>query len=149
MKTLLMVVLLAVIAVALLLWMQARKASQMSPPVLIDGALPVCGSKPNCVSSTAGADSSHYIEPIRSAGATMQSVVAAIEALGGQIQTTDANSVTATFASTVFGFIDDLIVTADSIPGTFQVRSSSRVGYSDMGANRKRVEQLRTTLGKP
>ena len=35
--------------------------------------------------------------------------------------------------------------------GLVHVRSSSRLGYSDMGANRKRVEDLRellTTLGQ-
>ncbi|HOW77583.1 MAG TPA: DUF1499 domain-containing protein [Candidatus Competibacteraceae bacterium] len=47
------------------------------------------------------------------------------------------------FRSAVFGFVDDMEFYF-SPPGTIQVRSASRTGYSDFGVNRERVETLRT-----
>ncbi|MEZ5467356.1 MAG: DUF1499 domain-containing protein [Lysobacterales bacterium] len=40
-------------------------------------------------------------------------------------------------------FIDDIELRFDDAAGQIQVRSGSRVGYSDLGVNRKRVEALR------
>ncbi|MCB9898485.1 MAG: DUF1499 domain-containing protein [Planctomycetes bacterium] len=41
-------------------------------------------------------------------------------------------------------FTDDVTFLVDEDAGCVHVRSASRVGYSDLGANRKRVEALRT-----
>ena len=46
--------------------------------------------------------------------------------------------------SALFRFKDDLEFHATE--GVVHVRSASRVGYSDLGANRKRVEKLRAQL---
>ena len=43
-------------------------------------------------------------------------------------------------------FTDDLEFLLDRERGVIDVRSASRVGYSDLGANRKRVEALRGVL---
>jgi uncharacterized protein (DUF1499 family) len=45
--------------------------------------------------------------------------------------------------SAVFRFVDDVEFRLDAETGLIHVRSASRVGYSDLGANRKRVEALR------
>jgi uncharacterized protein (DUF1499 family) len=45
-----------------------------------------------------------------------------------------------TFASALFGFVDDLEIRIDAEVGSIHLRSASRVGKSDLGANRKRVE---------
>ncbi len=50
---------------------------------------------------------------------------------------------TAEFRSALFGFADDVEFHFDP-PGVIQVRSASRIGYSDFGVNRKRVEAIRT-----
>ncbi|OED35578.1 hypothetical protein AB833_30150 [Chromatiales bacterium (ex Bugula neritina AB1)] len=121
-------------------------SAQQSPPALQAGTLAPCGKKPNCVSSAAPTDSDQYIAPISNPGATIQSISAAIEKMGGTTQTVDGDTLTATFTSALFGFVDDMTVLPDTSAGIFQIRSSSRVGYSDMGANRKRVEQLRASL---
>ena len=54
------------------------------------------------------------------------------------------NYLHATFTSKLFRFVDDveLLLDGDKV----HVRSVSRVGYSDLGANRKRVEAIRAAL---
>jgi uncharacterized protein (DUF1499 family) len=49
----------------------------------------------------------------------------------------------AEFRSALFGFVDDVEFHFDP-PGVIQVRSASRVGYSDWGVNQERVETIRT-----
>jgi uncharacterized protein (DUF1499 family) len=46
------------------------------------------------------------------------------------------------------GFIDDVELLYDRKKQLIQVKSASRVGQSDFGANRKRVELLREGLNK-
>jgi uncharacterized protein (DUF1499 family) len=48
----------------------------------------------------------------------------------------------ATFRTPLLGFIDDLEARLDREAGVIQLRSASRVGHSDLGANRKRIERL-------
>lgn len=48
--------------------------------------------------------------------------------------------------SAVFRFVDDLELELRKGEGTVAVRSASRVGYSDFGVNRRRVENLRGVL---
>ena len=44
------------------------------------------------------------------------------------------------------GFVDDLELQLRAPEGIIAVRSASRLGYGDMGVNRKRIEDLRSTL---
>jgi uncharacterized protein (DUF1499 family) len=48
--------------------------------------------------------------------------------------------------SRLFGFIDDLELQLDPKTGVIAIRSASRIGYFDLGANRRRVEALRKQL---
>ncbi len=49
----------------------------------------------------------------------------------------------AEFQTTILHFTDDLELWLDRANGVIQVRSASRLGKSDLGANRQRVETLR------
>jgi hypothetical protein len=49
----------------------------------------------------------------------------------------------ATVSSALFGFVDDLELYADKPHGLLQVRSVSRLGDSDLGVNRRRLDTLR------
>ena len=49
-------------------------------------------------------------------------------------------------ASAIFGFVDDLELHLRTAEGVIAVRSASRLGYSDLGANRRRIENLRALL---
>ena len=50
------------------------------------------------------------------------------------------------FTTSVMGFVDDVEFLNEPANGQMSVRSASRVGYSDLGANRKRIEAIRTAL---
>ena len=132
-KVLIFLILLATI-VALYFMGQAKHAAKESPPTLVDGELPPCGNKPNCVNSTASSDSEYFIKPLLAASLTTQDLQAAIESTGGVLVSIEDNLVTATYQSAIFGFIDDLLLQIDG--DQINVRSSSRVGYSDFNANR-------------
>jgi uncharacterized protein (DUF1499 family) len=53
------------------------------------------------------------------------------------------NYLHAEFTSLIFRFVDDVEFLIDAPNGVIQVRSASRKGYSDMGVNRRRVEEIR------
>jgi uncharacterized protein (DUF1499 family) len=138
--------LLLVLAFTGFLFIQAKNSARQSSPQLTGNELPPCGDKPNCVSSSVNPSDSHYIEPLESTDTSMQQLQQLVERDGGTVAETTDQHLTATYKSGLFGFIDDLILLHRD--GKIHVRSSSRVGYSDFDANRKRVERLRTALSQ-
>jgi len=108
---------------------------------LNDGALPACPSANHCVR-----EDWPLADP--TAGlAQLRAVVAAMP--GTRIETGAEPAATylhATAESRLFGFVDDLELASDPDQGVLQVRSASRLGDSDLGVNRKRIEQLREAL---
>lgn len=143
MKILLGLVLIAAIAAAGGLFALAQQSKSGAAPGLANGALSPCPSSPNCVSSEAGTPESHAVPALPlSAWAALPGV---IEAEGGDIVATDDAYIAATFRTSLFGFVDDVEFRLGE--DAVHVRSASRVGHSDMGANAKRVEALRAALG--
>lgn len=59
----------------------------------------------------------------------------------------DAQHLDVTFKTLLMRFRDDVRFQLNAEAKRFEVRSSSRVGYSDLGVNRKRLEQIRTRFG--
>lgn len=116
------------------------------PMGLQNGHLGPCPDRPNCVSSEAP-DPDHKIAPLSFAGepeqafARLHDVVKALPRT--TIVTADERYMHVEFTSLWFRFTDDLELLLDKDAGCIQVRSASRLGYSDLGANRERVEQLR------
>jgi len=55
----------------------------------------------------------------------------------------------ATFTTPLMKYTDDVEFWFDPAAGVVQVRSASRLGESDLGANRSRVEALRARLTAP
>lgn len=116
-----------------------------------DGQFAPCPDSPNCVSSQAS-DERHAIAPIKAHGSeskVMVDLTNTIEAMfGGKVVETDGPYLRAEFTSNVMRFTDDLECYYDEARGVIEIRSASRVGYSDLNANRNRVEELRKEFEK-
>jgi len=113
-----------------------------------------CPSSPNCVSSDAPADDSHYIEPLRVDGNGAQTWQAVLEYLQDQpaytIVERRADYLRAEARTRLLRFVDDVEFHLRIDQGEIAMRSASRIGYSDLGANRHRLEALRQALsGRP
>ena len=108
-----------------------------------------CPSKPNCVCSDAQ-DEAHKIEPLRLAAAPETVWSALREQLADRprtrIVTATEDYIHAEEKSRVFGFVDDIEFQLRLREKMIAVRSAARVGYSDLGVNRKRIEKIRREL---
>lgn len=108
------------------------------------GKLAPCSSKPNCVSSQASSPK-HYVEPLGfadAAAAAMLKLKVVVEAMPlTAVIECRADYLYAEFSTPGLGFVDDVEFYCDG--ALIHVRSASRLGYSDLGVNRKRVEALR------
>jgi len=135
-------VLLALIIGGLLFLSSQSKSG--SAPGLVDGKLSACPSSPNCVSSEGGTPDSHRVEPLPLNSWDKLPVV--IAEMGGDIIVRDEAYIAAEFRTPLMQFVDDVEFRKDDM--AVHVRSASRVGHSDMGANKKRVEALRDALGE-
>ena len=119
-----------------------------TPPVLgvSDGILAPCSESPNCVSSQSDAER-HFVEPFSykdSLEQTRKAIIAVIQSMKrSTIVITKEHYVRAEFRSAVFRFVDDVECYFDNAAKIVHVRSASRVGYSDLGVNRKRIEEMR------
>jgi len=123
-----------------------------SPPKvqLVEGKLRPCPKSPNCVSSESEVTSAR-VEPITFKGLPEKAwgdLKETIREMGGAIQVEHEDYLWATFTSKVFRFVDDVEFRMVPPQGTIHVRSASRVGYSDFGVNRRRVEKIRTQFSK-
>jgi len=113
---------------------------------LVDGKLSACGNKPNCVSSEMNKESDHFIEPIKYQGDDniRLKMLTAITAMNGEVESDSDEYIAATFTSGFFRFTDDVEIRIVAAEKTIHLRSASRVGHSDFGVNRKRMETLRS-----
>lgn len=102
-----------------------------------------CPSSPNCVSSFA--QDEHKIEAIKHLDSLKQARTKLLDVLkqfeNAQIITDQERYIRCEFTSRIFGFVDDVefLIQSDLI----HVRSASRLGYSDLGVNRDRIEAIR------
>jgi uncharacterized protein (DUF1499 family) len=113
-----------------------------------NGRLAICPSKPNCVSSDdAGA---HAVAPFQlavssaDAWSMARAAVTALPRTKIIMQTDDY--LHAECSSAIFGFVDDLELHLRPDKNAIALRSAARLGYSDLGVNRRRVENLRKVL---
>jgi uncharacterized protein (DUF1499 family) len=116
---------------------------------LRDGQFVKCPTTPNCVSSFS-TDETHKIASIKFTTSPEQAFTnlkKTIESLPRtQIITESDNYLYAEFTSKLMGFVDDVEFYLDKAANVIQVRSASRLGESDLGVNRQRIEQIRSQL---
>jgi uncharacterized protein (DUF1499 family) len=116
---------------------------------LADGRLAPCPAAPNCVSSDA-LDPGHAVAPLRFTGDPALAWKAARAACAELprttiVQVTDT-ALRAESRSAIFRFVDDVELVLRRADRSISVRSAARVGYYDMGANRRRVSKLRSLI---
>ncbi len=113
---------------------------------IVNGKLASCPASPNCVSSMTE-DVAHFVEPFvyqgerEKAFTILRDIVS--QSQRAKIQEERDNYIWAEFRSQIMGFVDDVEFFLPADRPVIHVRSASRVGYSDLGVNRKRIEELR------
>ncbi len=116
------------------------------------GKLIPCPDKPNCVNSQI-VDNEHFIKPIIISKTHIEPKEQLTHIINGiksaEIKEVKNDYLRVEFVSAVFGFVDDVefyFPASTSNKVVVDVRSASRVGHSDFGVNRKRIEEIRNKL---
>ena len=127
-------------------------ASRPSPEEAAVARMQPCPSSPNCVCSREDpADATHYIEPLRFTGGADQAMARLRQIVEdwdrAEVIEADGGYLRAVFTTRLLRFKDDVEFELDAEAGLIHVRSASRLGHSDLGANRKRVEAIRAAFG--
>jgi uncharacterized protein (DUF1499 family) len=108
------------------------------------GILAACPASPNCVSSQAD-DEKHRIAPLAFSGdpgAAFTRLKLVLEKRGDTHIIEEKPSYLRVELRTIL-FVDDGEFLLDQTSKLIHFRSSSRLGYSDLGKNRSRMEEIR------
>jgi len=109
-----------------------------------------CPDAPKCISSQTS-DPRHYIEPF-SFNEASDAMTRLKSALLNEKRVTIIDEqptyLRAEVRSLIFRFVDDVEFTLLPDKGLVQIRSSARIGYSDFGVNRRRIERIRELFQK-
>lgn len=142
-----LIVVIPVLAVGGLVMLASRSARATPQVGLRDGHLLSLPASPNAVSSEPGTREDARVDPLPMHGDEEETRAALGLLLRSEprvtIEEEHEGYLHAVFASRLFGFRDDLELRIDEDESLVHVRSASRVGRSDLGANRARVERLR------
>jgi uncharacterized protein (DUF1499 family) len=119
-----------------------------------DGRLAPPKRTPNNVNSQIdkNADAEHYIEPLRYTGDAKQAWEALRQVIDSmprvKVVTSEPNYLYAEFTTRLMGYVDDTEFYLEEKAGAIHVRSASRLGRSDFGVNRERIEAIRAKLAQ-
>jgi uncharacterized protein (DUF1499 family) len=126
-------------------------ASRKQPELgLLNGQLRPCPATPNCVCSEQRVEGA-YVEPIgytTAADEAWRKMKQAIVETGGEVATDQNGYLHAIYETPLMRYVDDVEFRLDENQQLIHIRSASRVGKSDLGANRKRVVRIRATFEK-
>jgi uncharacterized protein (DUF1499 family) len=116
-----------------------------------DGKLAPCPKSPNCVSSYCS-DPIHQIAPL-AYKSTPEKAIADLKQLiqslpRTQIISENPDYLYAEFTSALMGYVDDVEFYLDKNANIIHVRSASRLGKSDLGVNRQRIETIRAKFNE-
>lgn len=109
-----------------------------------NGKLAACPGTPNCVNSQSDNPQSQ-IDPLPPVAiAQLKKAIEGMERT--KIIEETENYLYAEFTSKLMGFVDDVEFYLDPAANVMHVRSASRLGRSDLGVNRQRIETIRQKL---
>ncbi len=148
----LIILILLVLAVVVLFAVKGSQSRTGKALGMDNGQLQACPNKPNCVNSEFANDTEHYTPAISLDNSQLDSAETAakqaLESLGGTIKTQSNGYIAAEFTSSIFGFVDDFELRLDRANQQLHLRSASRVGHSDLGANAKRVNAFKAAFSE-
>lgn len=110
-----------------------------------DDKLLTCPATPNCVCSEYP-NSPGYVSPLEftvSGDEAWAKINQAVKSMGGNIMKEQTGYLHVSFTSSLFRYVDDLELRLDVQQQLIHVRSASRVGHSDFGVNKKRIDSIR------
>lgn len=136
------------ILILTLLLLVGCASTQKKETGIMAGEFYPCPTSPNCVSSMASKENSHYIEPIVYNNITRDLAKAKLLTILEKLKNTTVieyndEYIHAEVRSSFFKFIDDMEFYFPKDKNIIHVRSLARSGYSDFGVNRKRMEKIR------
>ena len=138
---------LVVTAVIALSALSCRVGSEFVHAIPLPGSgLPPCPPSPNCLCSQ-DPDPDHRVDPLTFTGspeeafARLKQVVRSMPR--AKIADERPNYFRAEYTTALMRVVDDVDFLIEPNGGKIHIRSASRVGYSDLGANRKRIERIR------
>jgi uncharacterized protein (DUF1499 family) len=145
-KILVAVILIAVLVVVI----SSLKGGRDLKFGMTEGKFTPCPGTPNCVSSQAESKD-EYIEPISTGGADTEAVMEIVKIAvekSDRVKVVEYNGsyLRVEFKSLIFRFIDDVEFYHDAEKALLHFKSASRVGKSDLGVNRKRMEKLKVLI---
>jgi len=147
MKIAIIIIVSLIIVAILVLFVLGQMSQSGEANGLFEAKLTKCPDKPNCICTEFVADATHYVDPIgfsqSNAADILSNLKNSVREMGGSIQAETGNYLAATFSSSIFRFVDDLEIRIDTDQDMIHMRSASRVGRSDRGVNKKRIEQLK------
>ncbi len=111
---------------------------------LLQGKLQPCKLIMNCVCTEAYDNKN--AEPVTISGITADTawelVRNAVKSTGGRIEIDDGKYLWATYTTPLLRFVDDFEARLDEQQAVIHLRSASRVGHSDLGTNKKRIDNI-------
>ena len=111
-----------------------------------NGLLASCPDSPNCVSSQA-TSAGQLMPPITFTGdadRVIELLQTIMTQMGGvNVVLFDANYLYCESRTPFFGFVDDIEFLVDREESMIHFRSAARVGYDDLGVNRRRMNVVR------
>ncbi|HEY9200096.1 MAG TPA: DUF1499 domain-containing protein [Gammaproteobacteria bacterium] len=149
-SALVIIAVLVLLGVTYFAWL-AYKSQQPSPSEfpagLQNNQLSPCPESPNCINSEYAKDHEHYIAAIsyhnRSVEDINQLLQQTIAISGGRITELNEFYIASIYTSRLFRFVDDVEFRIDPQQQLIHIRSASRQGHSDLGANRKRAQSIK------
>lgn len=124
-------------------------SSALAATGINNGQLAPCPNSPNCVVSQ-GADEDHGIAPLtyQSDRATAKENLLKVLSVVPRTTVIDQTDdyIRSESKSRIFKFVDDVEFYFPQDEQVIHVRSASRVGESDLGVNRRRIEQIRLAM---
>ncbi len=113
---------------------------------MTEGKFTPCPGTPNCLSSQAESKEA-YMAPIDTGNLETEAVMKIARTLveksdRAKVVEFEGKYLRAEFKSLIFRFVDDVEFYHDAQKGLLHFKSASRVGKSDLGVNRKRMEKL-------